>query len=690
MKLYEYVFQLQDKVSGTMKKISAAQDKASSKFDKLRNKTAQFGQKLRDAASEIPGFDSAMRMITNPFVLLTAGALAMGTIFTSLTSKAADFNQEMVSLRNLNLDKTDQQLGQLNDKILNLSIAEGLDPKETTKAFYDIQSATGLYGDEVEDLTRTIGRYSIATGAKMSDSINSATKAMKAFGLQSSEVEGLLESNAKTVQVGITTFDELAKVQTEYAGAASAAGQSVDTSNKLFAAFTAVAKDSAQAATLTKGAFQGLTQKNTIDGLQSIGVSLFDTEGKMRDMDGVIRELTPKLQQMSDQQFSELSNAIGGPEGLRALFNQLKSSGDDVIGMLDAFDRSEFSINDALENAKGDFNTLKEIIGNQLNAVMIQLGQMILPPLIRGLDFIHQLIKNGRSLWQENAEAIKFWGQIFLIAFSPVIAGLTLSAIKFTVMGIAAAAAAVKTGIFTAAQWLLNAAMLANPIGLIIAGIAALIALVTVIIRKYDEWGAAITLAMGPLGAVINLVQSFRRNWEDVKSSFTDGGIIAGLKKIGAVILDALLMPIQQLLELVAKIPGLGDLAGNGADYINDLRKKLGVDMGGNSTSERDAGREAFTSGAASYRGIGSQESLIPEGGNLSLDGKSKKNDIKKGTESIIGGGKKQTNITINIQKLNESINVSTTNLNEGLGEIEDKIMETLLRAVNGANYTAS
>lgn len=132
----------------------------------------------------------------------------------------------------------------------------------------------------------------------------------------------------------------------------------------------------------------------------------------------------------------------------------------------------------------------------------------------------------------------------------------------------------------TAGQWLWNAAMTANPIGLIIVGVAALIALIALIITKWDEWGAAVSLFLGPIGLVISIIQSFRRNWEMVKEAFQTGGILGGLKAIGKVLLDAVLMPVQQLLELLSKIPGLSDLASGGAKKIQEIRQSLGVDMG--------------------------------------------------------------------------------------------------------------
>lgn len=50
------------------------------------------------------------------------------------------------------------------------------------------------------------------------------------------------------------------------------------------------------------------------------------------------------------------------------------------------------------------------------------------------------------------------------------------------------------TKLLTGAQTALNAAMIANPIGLIVVAIVALIAIIVACIRKYEEWGAAIYL----------------------------------------------------------------------------------------------------------------------------------------------------------------------------------------------------
>ncbi|RPI64783.1 MAG: hypothetical protein EHM48_00030 [Planctomycetaceae bacterium] len=92
----------------------------------------------------------------------------------------------------------------------------------------------------------------------------------------------------------------------------------------------------------------------------------------------------------------------------------------------------------------------------------------------------------------------------------------------------------------TIKQWLWNAAMTANPIGLVIVAVAALI---TIGILLY-------------------------RNWDVVKEKFTAAGqaIWGGLQMIGRGIMTAVMAPINllisgiiYLLELASRIPGVGE-----------------------------------------------------------------------------------------------------------------------------------
>jgi hypothetical protein len=145
---------------------------------------------------------------------------------------------------------------------------------------------------------------------------------------------------------------------------------------------------------------------------------------------------------------------------------------------------------------------------------------------------------------------------------------------------------AVANGTATAAQWLFNAALTANPIGLVIAAIAALIAIIVILAKNWDRVTTAvknnsekvltiISIFAGPFGFIISIVKELFTNWHRVTEAFESGGILGAIKKIGAVLLSGILAPVQGLLEILSYIPGLGGLAGKGAEKIAEFRNFL-------------------------------------------------------------------------------------------------------------------
>lgn len=363
-------------------------ERAFSRANKSATKFQSTNSKLFEGLQSESAFLSRMGpMISNPYVLAGAAAVGLGAILFDSTKKAEAFNNQMLELRNLNLDKTSTQMDALSDMILNTSIEKGLNPVKTSKAFFDIQSATGKYGKEVENIVGRVGQFSQATKADMDEMTNAVAKAMNAYRFGDKQIDKFLESQAKTVQVGITTFDQLAKVQTEYASAAVGAGQGFDTANKFFAAFSKSSKSVDIAATMTKTAFQGLSDPNVQKGLMKYKINLFDANGQMLDATKIATQMNDTISQMSDQKFSKFMGDVGGPEGMRGLLQMMKASGDDIVKSFSDFDNTKFSIDAALKNAKGDPAVMKEIVKNQMEGIQTQIGSMFLPAEAKGLNW---------------------------------------------------------------------------------------------------------------------------------------------------------------------------------------------------------------------------------------------------------------------------------------------------------------
>lgn len=313
-------------------------------------------------------------------------------------------------------------------------------------------------------------------------------------------------------------------------------------------------------------------------------------------------------------------------------------------GLFNDFTKKVTGTSEAQKAAEINSNTLSVSINNLQNkwVNMLVSSDQARTSLFAVNKTVQWLTKNLETIVSVGIKILLFFAAWKAIMIATRIA-LTAYNIVLGITGALSGAASIAIGknavalsayniaarIATAAQWALNAAMTANPIGLVIVAIAALIGFVALIINKWNEWGAAISFFLGPLGFVISLIQSFRRNWEMITKSFKEGGVLAGLKAIGKVILDAVLMPVQQIAKLIANITG-AEWAKNAVKAIEFTRKQLGVntetDESGNplpkeSINPKQAQRDVMREEISAIRQTNSKLVIEDESGRAKLSG---------------------------------------------------------------------
>lgn len=146
-------------------------------------------------------------------------------------------------------------------------------------------------------------------------------------------------------------------------------------------------------------------------------------------------------------------------------------------------------------------------LSNQFGDLKEQLGQAVFAALrpffsvvASGIGYVQQFVAFLKPIHPILAPIVGVVGLLSaaLIAYSTVTSIATVKTVALTVVQnakkIAELAGAAATGVATAAQWALNAAMDANPIGLIVLGIGALVAALAVavswVVRSIGGWDA--------------------------------------------------------------------------------------------------------------------------------------------------------------------------------------------------------
>ena len=152
----------------------------------------------------------------------------------------------------------------------------------------------------------------------------------------------------------------------------------------------------------------------------------------------------------------------------------------------------------------------------------------------------------------------------------------------------AAIGSAVATKTMTAAQWLLNAAMNANPIGLVIAGISALVGALVLLYNKNEAFRNFVNnMWAGIKGGWMNVINGIKGLWSGLNplqwgKDLVDG-IANGIKGAAAHVKDAVGGVAQNIRSFLHfSEPDIGPLKGFHG-WWKDMMQGAGEDITGNS-----------------------------------------------------------------------------------------------------------
>lgn len=265
------------------------------------------------------------------------------------------------------------------------------------------------------------------------------------------------------------------------------------------------------------------------------------------------------------------------------------------------------------------------------------------------------------------------------------------------------------------AQIAVNIAMMANPVGLVIAGVVALAASIYLVITRWEEFKKimadrrdepAFHLAKMhvPLLKSIDLLTFFSDRWNGIRRSFREGDtIIEKLEGIGKAAWSFLLKPIEAVLKVLSKLgPGFED-AYNSVKNIRGALDRGMMDETKVSTSAK--------LGYLQQYGFGTPEEMRKAGARArarrKMDRKSRMSGAFMPTTTggfegdasrmlgddagtaISAGGSKQTNVNITLQNLVNELNISGGDFDETTDDMKTKVQQALLQVLNSANTAA-
>ena len=478
--------------------------KAITEFKKLEGAGAKGTFALRT-------MDNAAKQLAAVAVKAAAGFAVFGGL---AVREFVKFDAAMTQSLAIMGDVSDAMKTQMSQAARQMAKETTFSAEEAAKSYFFLASA-GLNAEQSLKALPIVAKFGQAGMFDMALATDLLTDAQSALGLtiRDNTVKNM-QQMAKVSDVLVrantlanATVQQFSEALTNKAGAAmKAVNMDIETGVAVLAALADQGIKGAEAGTQFSIALRDLQSKAIENkaGFEAMGVSVFDNNGKLRNMGDIVADLegllagatdeTKKitLSQLgfADKSVSTILALLGTSDAIKNYEKELRSAGGFTQ---DVADKQLESLQAQLKLAK-----------NAIVDVAIQIGER-LSPMVKGVtDFIRELSAViseeglGGAIRFSSGELLNFIGNMG--ALGNTIYGLITAFVALRLVAIAA----------TISQVAFNTALLNNPIGI---AVAAVIALGVAVVSAYIKFEGFRKVVNTVLNFIIAGLEIFVNSW---------------------------------------------------------------------------------------------------------------------------------------------------------------------------------
>lgn len=417
----------------------------------------------------------------------------------------------------------------LEDSFANVSKRIVADSSSIAKSIGEISTRFGYTGQELEDVTVAFLKFSDVTGMDAQSAVQDVSRALEAAGMDAKDYQKILDALTVASQKSGVSVDKVADGLTKYGAQTRALGLSTEEVIALFAQFELSGVN-------TEAALAGLTKATAIwqKSGKDAGAELQATIDSIKNAESSSKAAEIAIAAFGNKAGPELADAIqSGRFAFDDLAKSVKSSGGTV-------DRTFDETQDATDKFQLAVQGLKTDLAQTANELLTEFG----PDIEKAMDKISDVLRN--DVIPAVKDAISW-----LIDHK----GAVVAALKAIGVGLVALNVAKMIKAVSSAFAIFNAVLAANPIVLVVAAIAALVAAFVVLWNKSEAfrnffigmWEAI----KETVGAILDgIVAFFSAAWDGIKAVWdTVSGYFAaiweGIKFVFSVVADYFKMIFQ-------------------------------------------------------------------------------------------------------------------------------------------------
>lgn len=490
----------------------------------------EYGKEVKDAADQTSVFGDVLKAnLASEAIIAGVKKLAEGVkeIAEGAVEVGTEFEASMSNVA-ATMGMTAEEINAGSKEYEKLAAAAkecGKTTKYSASESADALNYLALAGYDVEKSVATLPKVldlAAAGGLDLAYASDLVTDSMAAMNMGVDKLDGYIDQMAKTSQKSNTSIAQLGEATLVCAGTVTLTEQKLETMNAELGILANNGIKGAEGGTHLRNILLALsapTEKAEI-ALKKLNVEAADSEGNMRDLNAIMTDLNRALEGMSSTEKTQIINRIFNKTDIAAVNALLKGTGEEFDNLQKELQNCSGAAADMAEtmnnNLKGKVTILKsslEALGISTHEIFDGDMKKVVDGATDAVGKLQQSIEKGnlgvslnkmsKALGEfcegaidagEDALPVLIDGLTWILDNADiVIAGITGIVAANVTMGtvIPAIEAAIKAAMAawkayqaanegaTVSQWLLNAAMSANPAGILVTAVAALTAAVS-------------------------------------------------------------------------------------------------------------------------------------------------------------------------------------------------------------------
>lgn len=433
--------------------------------DTARNTSSQ----LKEMAAKSMIFEGAMRSIE--------------TLRDMVGGLTAPFNSFETAMRSANTmaGKSGDEFDALSDKIVGLSKNIPLAREELANGLYQTIS-NGVPEDNWIGFLEQSSKAAVGGLADLGQTVTVTSTLIKNYGQSWDQAGAIQDKIQMTAKNGVTSFEQLGQALPRVSGSASQLGVSMDELMAVFATTTGVTGNTAEVSTQLAAVLNALIKPSAeaTKAAESMGIGFNAAsvqaagglENFLLGLDASIQEYSAKTGQLSETIYGQL---FGSAEALRLLGSLTGEQKDKFSENIGAMADSAGTIDEAFNEMSSTGDSVGQMLKNQVQSMLDWAGSLA----STSAPYMEMIANTGLAMMS----MVQLKGG--LVA---VVSGLRSVKIATLAQVAASKIAVLASNAWKIAQTALNFVLSANPIGIVIMAIAALVAILVAVYNNSEAF----------------------------------------------------------------------------------------------------------------------------------------------------------------------------------------------------------